>query len=396
MGKCEWVYVLRLQGSRVYVGETSRLFSRLHEHFTGRGGSCTSARPPESLLAVYPVPEGTSSLELEHRMTLLMMRAMGRRYWLVQGGRFTDGFQPQDPTEGVVIDRPLCRCGLPCHRADGAHFVCPRSQRVWRWLRERCEYAAAADAEPCDFVLAQGSGSSLERTYERSLQAETRPPPKAPMPYAFRSDDDDIAIGRRLADALANAGCTRLVVSARCHARLCTCDGTLLDVAEVALDPASLCGGNLDLSASDERGFVLKAPTATFVGQESPGADSGPIGSEEEEAERSRVVVVLSSEDVSVDGSDLLVVDGSRRHRHPACDLLDGLADRLPSLVRARRNNMARCLGCRARQYRALRAGARFVQLCVSCARDVGALEAASAECHSSTGRSARGTAEAG
>ena len=52
-----WVYLLKCEGKRYYVGETTRLYTRIREHCNGDKYSCIqcSIYPPKYLFGVYNV-----------------------------------------------------------------------------------------------------------------------------------------------------------------------------------------------------------------------------------------------------------------------------------------------------------------------------------------------------
>jgi predicted GIY-YIG superfamily endonuclease len=52
-----WVYVLENDDGHIYVGTTSRLFSRLNEHVSGNGSVNTSRNAPNTIIGLYKVKE---------------------------------------------------------------------------------------------------------------------------------------------------------------------------------------------------------------------------------------------------------------------------------------------------------------------------------------------------
>ena len=50
-----WVYVLECEDDYIYVGETTRLFSRFQEHITHHGGKNTRSHTPQKLIGLYKV-----------------------------------------------------------------------------------------------------------------------------------------------------------------------------------------------------------------------------------------------------------------------------------------------------------------------------------------------------
>ena len=45
-----WLYILRLQSGGLYVGTTSDLYRRVHDHFRGYGCRTTRLDPPSNLV----------------------------------------------------------------------------------------------------------------------------------------------------------------------------------------------------------------------------------------------------------------------------------------------------------------------------------------------------------
>lgn len=49
-----WVYVLLLESGKYYVGSTSNLAARLHQHLSGNGSKATKRSRPVAVEQVYP------------------------------------------------------------------------------------------------------------------------------------------------------------------------------------------------------------------------------------------------------------------------------------------------------------------------------------------------------
>ena len=48
-----WIYILRCDNNIIYVGETTRLYSRLIEHTNGKGSDTTNEFKPYKLMGIY-------------------------------------------------------------------------------------------------------------------------------------------------------------------------------------------------------------------------------------------------------------------------------------------------------------------------------------------------------
>lgn len=82
----EYVYVLKLQEDKYYVGYTTRIERRLHEHFSGRGyGSQWTARyPPIEVVEIVP-----GGYEKEWEVAGKYVRLYGREN--VKGSLYVSG-----------------------------------------------------------------------------------------------------------------------------------------------------------------------------------------------------------------------------------------------------------------------------------------------------------------
>jgi predicted GIY-YIG superfamily endonuclease len=88
--KQQWLYVLKLQGGRFYIGTTGNLEKRINDHFEGRGSDWTKDYPPERVLVrtIYNTKE--LAIDAETRMTALYILKYGINY--VRGGPFVSPF----------------------------------------------------------------------------------------------------------------------------------------------------------------------------------------------------------------------------------------------------------------------------------------------------------------
>jgi predicted GIY-YIG superfamily endonuclease len=354
-----WIYILSLDGGRYYVGETVRLVRRLAEHFGGRGGQCTHEHSPEGLVAVYPLPLEADAHEFENHMTLLMMRAMGQKYWLVQGGKYTDKFQPQNPSLQIDPDRPLCHCGVPSHvitcRNGGQLFVCPRTQSIWELMTEQTNFVLP-NTTPCSFKkYSVHRGATFEyppAVPEPSPQLSAKPPGV----YAFIDSSRDVA--KALCESYATSD--RLSVTARCSAVHCLCHRSLVDVFDCDIDPAD----QIHVSIPEDDAYIVAIKTVDGSAKLSFGSSTS-VGSQDH-----FVVTSLGSIEQDLENKTMLVEDQSGVHKEYTCMALDVIASKVPNLRFARANNMARCIGCGAFEYKAVKSEGGFLRLCTRCATD--------------------------
>jgi predicted GIY-YIG superfamily endonuclease len=170
-----WVYVLECEDDYIYVGETTRLFSRFQEHITHRGGKNTLSHTPQKLIGLYKVNDNDSFMEyrnavrkgeynkyildrwknpdpesggdnlcIENHITERFFYERrentdyggGDEWYKVRGGKYTKSnldetvnmykwaseqggrtyFAP-NPTDCLnkedIVDRPLCKCWFP-------------------------------------------------------------------------------------------------------------------------------------------------------------------------------------------------------------------------------------------------------------------------------------------
>lgn len=168
-----WVYILKCEDDFIYVGETTRLFTRFNEHLKSRGGSNTIKHKPTNLIGLYKVNDNFSfmryrdsiksseynkfiidnwdndgdNLLIENHITerLFYERKNNHEYgssnewYRVRGGKYTKEtldysmsfakelcerpnrvvgtLQMTTPIDSIpvdtIVDRPLCKCNYP-------------------------------------------------------------------------------------------------------------------------------------------------------------------------------------------------------------------------------------------------------------------------------------------
>jgi len=97
-----WVYILSLDGDRIYVGETTRLIRRLSEHTMKHkhGSISTDIFKVNKLLGLYKIDNNIdyysvitrqifNHLDIENIITENTMRYTGDKWWKVRGGKHT-------------------------------------------------------------------------------------------------------------------------------------------------------------------------------------------------------------------------------------------------------------------------------------------------------------------
>lgn len=81
-----YIYILKLQNGKYYIGKTHHLKNRMNDHFNSKGSSWTKIHPPLKILKQYKTND---SFE-EDKMTLMYMKDKGINN--VRGGSFSSKF----------------------------------------------------------------------------------------------------------------------------------------------------------------------------------------------------------------------------------------------------------------------------------------------------------------
>lgn len=131
------IYILKLRGSKYYVGRTSNIEKRLSQHSRGAGSSWTRKHPVDKLLRVFHNCDAYD----EDKFTLKLMEKFGVDS--VRGGSYVSVNLPESEIEGITkrirmaTDKCL-KCGSPDHFA----YRCRANQkkpRVETRVKEECE-----------------------------------------------------------------------------------------------------------------------------------------------------------------------------------------------------------------------------------------------------------------
>ena len=171
-----WIYILRCTGEacentskghndKIYVGETTRLFSRLREHTVRSVGSCTTSEfYPNRLMGLYKVmdkemfmEEHTRYFDDENTITEMYMQAMGPKWKSVYGGKYHSGYRPLDNPGEKEFNRPFCNCKIPADimkYKDKVYWRCSR-KNIWDELYEyivnELDLSFQRAVVPCNF-----------------------------------------------------------------------------------------------------------------------------------------------------------------------------------------------------------------------------------------------------
>ena len=114
----EGVYILELAQGRVYVGHSSDMRRRLHQHISGQGSAFTKAFPPTGVMLprLGCVTGSAEAAERDETLRYMFLRGIQ----LVRGWRYTKVHMPdsevEDAEQNIRELFDLCRrCGHPGH-----------------------------------------------------------------------------------------------------------------------------------------------------------------------------------------------------------------------------------------------------------------------------------------
>jgi len=217
-----WVYVIECEDDYIYVGETTRLFTRFNEHLRSRGGSNTIKHKPVKLIGLYKVNENHSfmkynntiktgeynrfiledwendgdNLLIENHITERFLYERrendyyggGLEWYKVRGGKYTRETLDEivakykwasekegrfcmyrNPVESIpidtIVDRPLCKCHCPSEvklskDKTKIYFVCAL-KNVWDKFLPHLQRNT-----PCDFWQLYTDDKEVKRQYE--------------------------------------------------------------------------------------------------------------------------------------------------------------------------------------------------------------------------------------
>jgi predicted GIY-YIG superfamily endonuclease len=114
----ESIYILELSQGRVYVGQSSDMRRRIHQHMSGRGSAFTKEFPPTGVLLprLGCVTGSAEAAERDETIRYMFLRGIQ----LVRGWKYTRVCMPpeeiQDAEENIREIFNLCRrCGHAGH-----------------------------------------------------------------------------------------------------------------------------------------------------------------------------------------------------------------------------------------------------------------------------------------
>ncbi|MCD6547556.1 MAG: GIY-YIG nuclease family protein [Nanoarchaeota archaeon] len=95
MSKMYYVYVLKCEGDRYYIGHTSNLKRRIQEHMDGTGARFTSMYKPEKLVYLEKCESRKEAKEKENIITLEVLLLVGD-VEKVAGGDYPQAHKPKE------------------------------------------------------------------------------------------------------------------------------------------------------------------------------------------------------------------------------------------------------------------------------------------------------------
>ena len=111
----EYVYALRLQQKKFYVGKTKKPWSRIKEHFSGKGCWWTKKFQPLDIHIVKP----STDLLSEDSLTVEMMNLYGMNN--VRGGSFSKVYL--DASDQEMIKKLTASAFNLCFNCGDKHFT---------------------------------------------------------------------------------------------------------------------------------------------------------------------------------------------------------------------------------------------------------------------------------
>lgn len=198
-----WVYILKCEDDRYYIGETKRLFRRFWEHMNGTGGKNTSTYCVDDIIAIYRadtickfidydeyineiINENIkeykpfklndfnedskllyiNNLDAENYITECMMINNKELFDKIKGGKYTKFNVNYQYPSNKYINLPICKCKLPCdirknEDENYLYFRCAK-KNIWNGLIDKFDI----DNEPCNFFM--------EYTKDKKLKIDER------------------------------------------------------------------------------------------------------------------------------------------------------------------------------------------------------------------------------
>jgi len=184
-----WVYLLKCEDKRYYVGETTRLYSRLREHIHKYKHSCIqcSNYTPTNIFGIYDVEKNEKyqiysdllnsdkninisdidvdnydkkheALNLENDITKMKMHQLNSKWYRVRGGNYCSEYLDKNPSIDFKFSRPFCKCihNVPSELniyGNKMYFRCVKKSMDWIDMSGYDYNIPVCDFEPCDFYL---------------------------------------------------------------------------------------------------------------------------------------------------------------------------------------------------------------------------------------------------
>lgn len=204
----KWVYVLQCYDGYLYIGETSRLYRRMWEHLSGKGGVNTGIHTPERIVVLYSVNRLGKFFEYTKKITNTDYNLNYNIYfdrggiienfneyeceyeydskWVennitekimidnkvdwnkIKGGKYTrDDVKYKFPKNQVVEELPNCNCGFPCDVKQNEdkkylYFRCAK-KNIWDGMRENFD----TEDNPCKFFMKYTKDNDFKVEYDK-------------------------------------------------------------------------------------------------------------------------------------------------------------------------------------------------------------------------------------
>jgi len=182
-----WIYILKCEDDNYYIGETTRLFRRLWEHYRGEGGVNTCINKPECVVGIYNAhniynflsynkyiyeltyecndddlkhinyylkkfdikgnnngeeDDDFDNLEAENYIVENMMIHNKYNKDNIKGGKYVrEDVDYKFPDDELIKDLPVCYCNLPCDikkndETNNLFFRCCK-KNFWSDLKDK-------------------------------------------------------------------------------------------------------------------------------------------------------------------------------------------------------------------------------------------------------------------